>query len=66
MRLLTCGCAPCGCACELHAPSRRPTPCAHHALTSAPKWLIQELGTIVALGLFVACAAVWIGVFSKI
>lgn len=51
MRLLTCGCARCGCACEQHAPSRRQTPCAHHAPTSTPKWLIQELGTIIARGL---------------
>lgn len=62
---LPCGCAPCGCVCPAHSLSGREDPCPEHAeLPAIVRWAVLELGAITALGLFVCCAVVWIGIFQ--
>lgn len=62
--ILPCGCSPCGCACPAHSLSGRDDPCPEHAEPAVLRWVICELGTIVALGLLVSCVVVWFGIFQ--
>lgn len=58
---LPCGCKSCGCLCERHSGTQEAEICARHRRVAVVRFLLGEAGAIVALGLFVASAAVWVG-----
>jgi hypothetical protein len=53
---LPCGCRLCGCACAEHSPARTETPCWRHGRIA---WILGDAAALAAIGLFLACFAVW-------